>query len=43
MKHTIARKKCQALLLLGCLVFPFSHVMSQDRPVRFEKGDFNFE
>lgn len=44
MKHANARKRCQALLLLGCLIFPFSHVMSQDDdPVRFKKGDFNFE
>lgn len=44
MKHTIARKRCQALLLLGCLIFPFSHVMSQDDdPVRFKKGDFEYE
>ncbi|MBO7635883.1 MAG: leucine-rich repeat domain-containing protein [Paludibacteraceae bacterium] len=42
MKHTIVRW-CQALLFLGCLVFPFFNVMSQDDPVRFKKGDFRYE
>ena len=42
MKHAFTRR-CQVLLMFGCLISPFSYVMSQDDPVRFKKGDFRYE